>query len=176
MRLAESVYPIIKVYSAGSNLQSSDHRPSTPLKRPPWVVLPGGWRQSFLSYPKYCRDYYHPKSPKYHVLWLWMLKTLIIGMLYFNYVNSNLSTSEWRFATGIIRPCLLTYPGRTGIKNRPGQFPDELAPYQPGQNRKAIPKSAFSQVNMTVFLLTPIAQMQASPCTYTTHKTISWTA
>jgi len=52
MRLAESVYPIIKVYSAGSNLQSSDHRPSTPLKRPPWVVLPGGWHQSFLSYPK----------------------------------------------------------------------------------------------------------------------------
>src|SRR6218665_4138503 len=59
--------------------------------------------------------------------------------------------------------------GRTWIKNRPGQFPDDLPPYRPSPGKIVkFPKSPFSHVKMTVFYLHPtgppsIAQMQAWP-------------
>ena len=59
--------------------------------------------------------------------------------------------------------------GRTGIKNCPGQFPDDLPPYRPspGKILKKLPKSPFSHVKMTFFTYTLpahrafIAQLQA---------------
>jgi len=46
--------------------------------------------------------------------------------------------------------------GRTGINNRLGKFPDDLPPYRPSPGKIVKnPKSPFSHVKMTVFLLTP---------------------
>src|SRR6218665_375481 len=47
----------------------------------------------------------------------------------------------------LVKYNIRTHPqARTGIKNRPGQFPDDLPPIptQPGQNCKKFPKSPFS--------------------------------
>src|SRR6218665_340411 len=53
------------------------------------------------------------------------------------------------------RKCILGQ-GRTGIKNRPGQFPDDLSPYRPSPD-KIVNNSEITifHVKMTVFYLHP---------------------